>query len=192
VGYKKLALDCRAGTVELLAEGMKLDLGGIAKGYAGDEVLSVLRKYGITRALVDAGGDVVAGDPPPGKNGWTVALASIEDPDGPADRYLVVKNAAVATSGDAFQHVEIGGVRYSHIVDPRTCLGLTRRSSVTVIAPDGLTADGLASAVSVLGPKRGLELIESMCGTAALVVELHDDKPRWFASRRFPAKSSQR
>ena len=191
VGYRNLALDCRAGTVELLAEGMRLDLGGIAKGYAGDEALSVLCRNGITRALIDAGGDVVAGDPPPGKKGWTVAIASIENPDGPPDRCLLVKNAAVATSGDAFQHIEIDGVRYSHVVDPRTGLGLTRRSNVTVIAPDGLTADSLASAVSVLGPERGLKLIESTCGTAALVVELHDGKPRTFASKRFPTVPTQ-
>ncbi len=187
VGYRNLLLDPQAGTVELRVAGMRLDLGGIAKGYAGDEALSVLRQHGITRALIDAGGDVVAGDSPPGKTGWRIAIAPLQDPEGPPSRFLLVKNAAVATSGDAFQYVEIAGVRYSHIVDPHTGLGLTRRSSVTVIAPDGLTADSLASAVSVLGHERGLELIESTCRTAALVAELHEGKPRTFTSKRFPA-----
>jgi thiamine biosynthesis lipoprotein len=83
---------------------------------------------------------------------------------------LVLKNAAVSTSGDAEQFVVIDGVRYSHIVDPRTGVGLTDHSLVTIIAPDCTTADGLATAVSVLGPKEGMALVESLPDVAAHIV----------------------
>lgn len=187
VGYRQVRLDLEAGKVALMQEGMQLDLGGIAKGYAADEALRVLAEHGVTRALVDAGGDIVVGDPPPGKRGWTIGIASLDAPDGQPSRYLLLKNAAVATSGDAFQYIQIGGKRYSHLVDPQTGLGLTQRSSVTVIASDGITADSLASAVSVLGPHRGLELIDSRASAAAFVAEKLEEETelKTFASKRF-------
>ena len=169
VGYRLFRLHPEHQAVELLKPGMRLDLGGIAKGYAVDEALAVLRKRGITRALVDAGGDIGLGDPPPDKPGWLIGVASLEA-DAPPSRYLWLSRLAIATSGDTWQYVEIHGRRYSHLIDPRTGLGLTDHSSVTVIAPDCITADGLASAVSVLGPDEGLKLIEETPGSAALVV----------------------
>ncbi|MBT4864913.1 MAG: FAD:protein FMN transferase, partial [Planctomycetaceae bacterium] len=87
-------------------------------------------------------------------------------------------NAAVATSGDAYQNVKIDGKRYSHIINPKTGLGLTQSSSVTVIAENGMAADSLASAVSVLGPKRGLKLIGDMKHRAAMVIILKDGQPQ--------------
>ena len=155
---------------------MRLDLGGIAAGYAADEALTALNQKGVTRAMIDASGDIVVGDPPPGTEGWRIGIAPLTDPKGPPSRFLLLKNASVTTSGDAFQHVEFGGKRYSHIVDPRTGLGLTDQSSVTVVARDGTTADSLATAVSVLGPTRGLELIERTAGAAALIVRNVDGK----------------
>ena len=90
--------------------------------------------------------------------------------------FASLANCSISTSGDAYQFVELGGRRYSHIVDPKTGLGLTERCSVTVIAPDGITADALATAVSVLGPEHGMKLIESQPGTAALFATLDGDK----------------
>jgi thiamine biosynthesis lipoprotein len=129
----------------------------------------VLHKHGITRAMVDSSGDIVVGDPPPGARGWRIGIAPLST-DGPPSRFAILSNASVTTSGDAFQNVEIAGRRYSHIVDPHTGLGLTDRGSVTVIARDGMTADSFATAVSVRGPKRGLELVEAEPGAAALMV----------------------
>ena len=163
---------------------MRLDLGGIAKGYAIDEALAVLKKSGITRALVDAGGDIALGDPPPGKQGWRIGIARLEA-DGPPSRILLLCRVAVASSGDTWQFVRIDGKRYSHIVDPRTGLGLTDHSSVTVVAPDGMTADGLASAVSVLGPEKGLRLIEGVPGTAGLIVLAPEGKLETHQSSRW-------
>jgi thiamine biosynthesis lipoprotein len=169
VGYQHLKLDPAARTARLERPGMRLDLGGIAAGYAMDEALAVLRSQGVSRALLDASGDIVVGDPPPHQRGWRIGVAP-RSADGPPSQYVLLSNSAVTTSGDAFQHVEIGGKRYSHIVDPHTGLGLTDRSAVTLIAHDGITADSYATAVCVLGPKRGLELVEATPGAAALIV----------------------
>jgi len=184
VGYDLLRLDPDAKTVTFAKPGMRLDFGGIAKGYAVDEALKVLREHGITRALVDAGGDMALGDPPPGEPGWRVGVAPLEA-DGPPSRILLLKNRAVATSGDLWQFVEIRGRRYSHIVDPRTGQALTERSSVTVVAPDGMTADGLASALSVLGPAKGLALADATSGVAALIVRAPEGKVEVHESRRW-------
>lgn len=171
VGYQKVKLDKKARTVTLTHPDMRLDLGGIAKGYAGDVALEVFKKHNLPRAMVAVSGDLVMGDPPPGQVGWRVGIAPLEKVDGPPSRILELNNAAVSTSGDAFQFVEIKGKRYSHIIDPKTGLGLTVRSSVTVIAPNGTQADSLASAVSVLGPEAGIKLIESTPKTETLIVQ---------------------
>ena len=141
----------------LLKPGMKLDVGAIAKGYAVDEALAVLENRAYVARLVDAGGDMVLGDPPPDQPGWRVGIARLEA-DGPPSRILSLSRVGIATSGDTWQFVEIEGKRYSHLVDPHTGLGLTDHSNVTIIAPDGITADALASAVSVLGTRERLEI----------------------------------
>jgi len=184
VGYQFIRMDPETRKVELLRSGMRLDLGGIAKGYAIDQALVVLREHGITRALVDAGGDVGLGDPPPDKPGWRIGVASLE-PDSPPSRYLLLSNAAVATSGDTWQYVRIGGRRYSHLVDPHTGIGLTDHSSVTVIAADATTADAWASAVSVMGPHKGLARIDRIPGAAALVVRAPQGAVETCESRRW-------
>jgi len=168
VGYQKLELNKNDGTVRLLTPGMLLDLGGIAKGYAGDEMLAVLRKHGIARALVAAGGDIVVGEPPPGATGWKVDVAPLTKAK--PDYLLRLTNAAVSTSGDAEQYVVIDGVRYSHIVDPRTGLGITGRRSVTVIAKKGITSDSMTKAVMLLPTDRALKLIDGLDSAAALIV----------------------
>ena len=157
VGFRGLNLDAKKCTAELAKPGTRLDLGGIAKGYALDAALAVLKKHGLRQALVSAGGDIVAGDAPPGKAGWRVALIGLHEKTKP--EFLWLANGAVATSGDLFQFLEFDGKRYSHIVDPRTGTALTEQRLVHVLAPDGVTADSLATAISVLGPSEGLRLI---------------------------------
>lgn len=183
VGYQKVQLDKKHRTATLAQAGMRLDLGGIAKGYAGDAALKVFREQGLSRVMIDAGGDLVLGDAPPGEAGWRIGIAPLEKADGPPSRILEIANAAVATSGDAFQFVEIDGTRYSHIVNPKTGVGLTQRSSVTVIAPTGIQADSLASAVSVLGPQAGLKLIESTRNTETLIIQ--GDPKKVYESKGF-------
>jgi thiamine biosynthesis lipoprotein len=201
IGWRKMRLDPKARTVRLLVPGMRLDLGGIAKGYAGDGALAVLKEQGVTRALFEAGGDIVVSGPPPGRRGWVVELfdtrqggdretrrqgdketglrsrgdrAAKQGRQGDREtgrwvRTLTLAYAAVSTSGDTEQFVEFHGKRYSHIVDPRTGLGLTHRLAVTVVARDGLTADSLATAVSVLGPEKGPALVKTFPGASVYV-----------------------
>ncbi len=184
VGYQYLVLDRCHRTAQLTRPHMRLDLGGIAKGYAIDQALHTLREMGIDRALVNASGDMAATGPPPNKKGWAVAIAPLNPKDPPRD-FGVLANQALATSGDAFQYVEIDGVRYSHIVDPRTGLGLTERSSVSVLANCCTLADGLASAASVLGPREGLKLIQATHDAAGLIVTKQEDQIATFQTDRF-------
>jgi thiamine biosynthesis lipoprotein len=184
-GYTNLVLDSNARTARLLKPGMLLDLGAIAKGYANDKALAVLKAQSIASALVVAGGEMSASAAPPGRDGWTVGIAPLENPDTSPTQFILLKDGAVSTSGDAEQFVEIGGTRYSHIVDPRTGLGKTGHSSVTVVAPNGTLSDSLATAVTVLGPQVGLKLADSIPGTAALVKELTADGEKTHASARW-------
>lgn len=181
VDYRYITLNLNTKAAHLKAPGMKLDLGGIAKGFACDVALSTLKKHGISRALIDGGGDMVLGDPPPDRDGWRIELRPLGNNQNELPQnlrlpeYLVASNLAVATSGDAFQSVTLNGKRYSHIIDPRTCIALTTRVAVTVIAPNGTTADSLASALSVLGPEEGLSFIAGKPKVAALIVEQPED-----------------
>ncbi|MGH9667041.1 MAG: FAD:protein FMN transferase, partial [Bryobacteraceae bacterium] len=186
-GYRKLVLDGAHRTVFLKLAGMQLDLGAIAKGYAADKALAVLRTHGIRSALVAASGDLAIGDAPPGKPGWRVGIDSLDTPASDFTRVLLLHNTAVSTSGDTEQYLETGGRRYSHIVDPKTDLGLTRRISVTIVASRGIDTDSLATAVSVLGAERGMKFIETKTRAAALIVTLGNGAARVRESRRFRA-----
>ena len=185
VGFRKLRLDPEARTAELLGREMRLDLGAIAKGYAVDEALIVLRKQGIRSALVGGAGDMAAAEAPPGKPGWAIEVASLDVRGAPPAQTVHLRNQAIATSGDLFQRLEIDGVRYSHIVDPRTGIGLTDHTLVTVIAPDCMSADSLATAVSVLGPERGLKLIDEFPNVAAHIVRQPGGQLEHLVSRRW-------
>ena len=148
IGYRKMGLsqDDRSGTLK--TPGMVLDLGGIAKGYAADRMVETLKGKGLSRCLIDAGGDLVLGDPPRGTRGWRVEIGGLRHQDLPV---LHLSNLAVATSGDLEQFVVIEGKRYSHLIDPGSGLGLTTQCQVTVLASTGMEADSLASAFPVMG-----------------------------------------
>ena len=185
VGYQKLRLDTQHHTAQLLIPGMKVDLGGIAKGYAADEALKTLRGKEIEVALVAIGGDIALGAPPPGKPGWRVDINP-----GPAFKTkplkpLLLSHAGVSTSGDAEQFVEISGKRYSHIIDPRTGMALLGYRSVTLVARNATASDALATALCVLGPKAGLRFIQSQPRAAALYLEFVDGKIREYSSKRW-------
>jgi thiamine biosynthesis lipoprotein len=186
VGHDKVKLDPKGRTVQLTKQGMRLDLGGIAKGYAADQALLVLKKYGLSRALVAAGGDIAVGDAPADAEAWTVGISPVEDPESKPKKYLLLTNAAVSTSGDAEQYVEIDGKRYSHIVDPKTGIGLVGRMTATVVAPNGLWSDPLTKVVAVLGPEKGFPIIEETKGVSGYFVRKTDRREEAFASKRFP------
>jgi FAD:protein FMN transferase len=186
VGHQFIVVDDKRQTIQLLRENMRLDLGGIAKGYAADEAMKVLQEHGINSALIDASGDLLVSEPPPGQSAWTIGIAALKTPEGEPTEYLKVSNIAIATSGDAYQFIEIEGVRYSHIVNPKTGMGLTTHSSVTVVAPTATLADAWASAVSVMGPKAGLPVIASQPKISALILTLDEENTLSVRSCDFP------
>ncbi len=188
VGYDKVKLDPKKRTVQLAKEGMQLDLGGIAKGYAADEAIAVLKKHGLTRALVAAGGDIAVSGPPPDADGWKIEIEAADDSDDKPRRTILLHDAGVSTSGEKEQYVEIDGKRYSHIVDPKTGIGLLGRQSVTVIAPYGITSDSMTKVVMILGPEKGVAIIEKLEGASSLVVRKEEKGFKVFASKRFPKK----
>jgi len=175
VGFEKIHLVHDVGLVVLDRGDMALDLGGIAKGYAVDRALEVLRDHGITRALVDGSGDIAVWDPPPNKVGWTIAVS----PTGEREtRYLSMRRGAIATSGDSYGRVVIDGKRYSHIVDPRTGMGLVDSAAVTVLASSCTQADALSTVVSVMGPAKGIELLKSFPDTGAIIHRKESRDPK--------------
>ncbi len=152
VGWKTIRF--RHGTVELTRAGTRLDLGGIAQGYAADECLRLLRQAGVRQALVDVGGDIALGDAPPGTAGWQIETPVL-GPDGQlsAEKKLL-SHCGITTSGATYKYLEANGKRYSHIIDPSTGYGLTHRNLVCVQAPDATSADAWATAISVAGIQR--------------------------------------
>ena len=168
VGHDRVAVDLSAGTVTMPA-GMRLGLGGIAKGYGVDRAIAVLMERGVEHALVNAGGDLKALGDRAGER-WEIAVRH------PRDRervlaVLPVSNTCVVTSGDYERFFEREGRRYHHIIDPRTGLPSEGCMSATVVAPDAAAADALATALCVLDPERGLELVEGLGRVEALLVD---------------------
>ena len=185
-GWRAVDLDAARQTIRLATPGMRLDLGGVAKGYILQAARETLRSHGIRAILLEAGGDIVAGDAPPGRAGWRIELGgefSRIELGGERDLARLfasahnsrefaselnsrefaselIANAALATSGPSAQFVEIDGVRYSHVVDPRTGWALTSALTAHVIASDAALADALATAATVAGTA-GLERLRS-------------------------------
>jgi thiamine biosynthesis lipoprotein len=168
-GWRNFSLDPKARTITLHREKMAFDLGGIAKGYAADLMLETLATAGISQALITAGGDIRLGDAPPGREGWKVAVKTFDLSGN--DEILTLANAAVSTSGDLHQSVEIDGVKYSHILDPATGLGLTRRIAASVIADNARLSDALATAACVRDPD-GCEALRKMPGVRELRIRI--------------------
>lgn len=181
VGHEKLLLDPEAKTVQFAVEGMKLDLGGIAKGYAIDQSIEALQQGGAVGGMVDIGGDVMCfGVPPKGKATWVVGLQdpTVAPDDLATDKLLLtlkVTDAAVTTSGDYRRFTRIQDEKQSHIMDTQSGQGAAKLVSVTIIAPDATGADALATAVSVLGAEKGLVLIEQIPDTEAILIPNRPD-----------------
>jgi len=176
VGYELLILDANRTSARFAVEGMKLDLGGIAKGYAIDKAVEAMQKIGALGAMVEIGGDIRCfGSPPQGQNRWRIGLQESRaagENVGTGRILLVLElvDAAVATSGDYRRFVVIEGKRYSHIIDAKTGCTSDELTSATVIAQNATEADALATAVSVMRPEKGLALIEKTPHTEAILV----------------------
>ena len=175
VGFEKLKLDERKRTVKFAVDGMRLDLGAIAKGYAIDKAVEAMQNSGATGGMVDVGGDIRCfGAPPPGKDKWLIGLQDPGRAEGLVNsRFLLVlklADAAIATSGDYRRFALIDGKKYSHIIDTDTDSSSSGLSSVTIITKNAVDADALATAVNVLGVEKGLALIETRPETEAIFI----------------------
>lgn len=174
VGSHLIKLDPEKRTIQLAKKGMRLDFGGIGKGYAADKALAVIQSFGITRALVAAGGDITCSDPPPGKKGWTVELIPLPG-DVSRARFFSLANGAVSTSGDLEQFLEIGGKRFSHLLNPKTGMGTTTRKSATVVSKRGADADSLTKVVLLLDRSRAESILKEVAGTSARLITPRDE-----------------
>jgi FAD:protein FMN transferase len=185
LGFKNIVVDDAKKTVMLAKEKTQIGLGGIAKGYAVDRAVAVLEKAGLTSFFVQAGGDLFARGKKPDGSEWQ---AGIRDPRGPESKYfakLSLSDRAFSTAGDYERSYLVNGKRYHHIIDPRTGFPANACRSVTIWAPTALVADEIDDAVFVLGPKKGLELVESLDGVGAVIV---DAKNNLWVSKRLQGK----
>lgn len=182
IDYRQITVDDKARTVKLDKPGMRINLGGIAKGYAIDAASRVLREEGLTSFFAQAGGDLyVSGKKPDGSR----FKVGIRDPrgKGPTDYFalLEVEDHAFSTAGDYERTFVKDGKRYHHIIDPRTGYPATASRSVTVWARDAHTADAIDDAIFILGPEKGLKLVESIDGCGAVIVDAHNKV--WISKR---------
>ncbi len=185
VDFRKIELD---GDKVRLAKGQKIGLGGIAKGFIVDKAVKVLKDGGLDSFLVQAGGDLFGSGRKPDGTPW---VSGVQDPRGGAGKYfgvLELEDHAFSTAGDYARAYVVDGKRYHHIIDPRTGYPATACRSVTVWAPDALTADTVDDVVFILGPEKGLALIESLDGVGAVIV---DSSNKVWVSKRLEGKWKQ-
>lgn len=171
-GYQRLNCDRNNSTITLQVSGMRLDLGGIAKGQAADAMLAVFFRHKLPSTSITAGGDVRLGAPPPMQKGWNVGVRTFDR--NKDSETLVLSHCAVSTSGDLQQAIEINGKRYAHIIDPLTGLGLTRPVAATVIAPTAAQSDALATACCVLPQHKARDLIKAIPGCSVHLPDMHE------------------
>ena len=150
VDYHALKMNCLSHKIKLLLPDTRLDAGGIAKGYAVDAAMKVLRKAGIRSALVAGGGDIRVSNPPPDKVAWIIATKGADSTGQIVDLEKKLNNSAISTSGDTYRFLEWEGKRYSHIIDPRTGMGIQHRQFTRVTGPRCTLADAVATAANVL------------------------------------------
>ena len=173
-GYKNLKLDRANKTVAFKSEGIRLDFGGIAKGYAADEAFKIFEKHGFKSVLIDAGGDLYCGAAPPNTKGWEIIINTGLEKE---NREVIIENAAIATSGDLYQFFELEGTRYSHIINPIEGKPITKRVASTVIAPSAEKADYLASVLNVTGiEKKAYKIMRKYKDSYAIISEQNQDK----------------
>lgn len=183
-GFQNVAINKNSQTISFKQNGVTLDFGGIVPGYAAQKVIDLLKGKNINIALADASGDIVMSDPPPNKTGWSIAINLPESENELWDKKLELKNCAVSTSGDIYRFTIHDGKKYSHIIDPRTGYGVTSLRNVTAISKDGMAADWLATACSILPIKQALKLARKK-RAALMIATLENEKINIYKTKNF-------
>lgn len=178
IGYRKIELDPATHSVYLPERGMKIGFGAIGKGYAADRARELLEARGVTAGIVNASGDLTAWGRQPDGSDWKVAITNPLNKQ-KAFAWLPVDGRAVVTSGDYERYVIFDGVRYAHIIDPRTGYPATGIISATVFAPRAELADALATSIFVMGTETGIDFVDQLPGVDVIIV---DDANRVHAS----------
>jgi thiamine biosynthesis lipoprotein len=186
IGWRHLVLDAAKRTAMLEKEGMRLDFGAVARGFAVDKMLAVLAEKGFPQAIVRAGNDFRVGDPPQGAETWSLRMP-VSDPGGDKDIVVPLAKAGISTAGGMSQSVSIGGTRFSGLLDPATGLGLTNYISATVIADSATTASALAVAACVAGPEATRESFSAWGAKAVRMVHEDQGKRQIVVMGEFPS-----
>lgn len=174
INWENILLDQQSHSVFLKEKGMKIGFGAMGKGYAANRAKAIMQAIaGIKGGIVNAGGDLIAWGQSEQAKGWTIKIADPKDKQKML-AYLQLKNQAVVTSGDYEKFVQFNGIRYAHIIDPRTGYPTTGIKSVTVLSPDAELSDALATAVFVMGKEEGLHLMNEIKGVEGLIVTDED------------------
>jgi len=183
-GFKNVTINERSKTISFKKPGIRLDFGGIVPGYAAQRIIDLLKTKNINITLADASGDIVMGDAPPGKDGWTIGINLPENENEIWDKKLELKNFAVSTSGDVYRYTIHNGIKYSHIINPRTGYGVTSQRNVTVITKYGADVDWLATACSILPIKKALKLAKKE-HASILIATMNGEKIVTYKSKSF-------
>lgn len=185
VGYRHIHLDPKDHSIFVDDANTKISLGGIAKGYAVDRAAKVLEDAGLASFYVQAGGDLYARGTKPDGSEWSAGVRDPRGADGSFFALLPLRDHAFSTAGDYERSYVVGKKRYHHIIDPRTGYPATASRSVTIYAPTAFLADAIDDAVFILGPEKGLKLVESLDGVGAVIV---DAKNNLWVSKRLQGK----
>jgi len=184
INYKNIVLDDEKCTVYLREKGMRIGFGGIGKGYAAERAKQVLKLNGVESGVVNASGDLTTWGLQPNGNQWTIAIAN-PNCSHEAFSYMEISNMAAATSGNYEKFVMIGGIKYSHTINPQTGLPVTGIKSVTIITTNAELADALATPVTIMGISAGLNMIDQMKNIEAIII---DDDDKLYASKNINIK----
>lgn len=187
INYEHVLLDAERQTVQFSQKGVRIDLGGIAKGYAVDCGIEALRKVGITRGYVSAGGDSRMIGDRFGKP-WVVGIRDPAKGEGEVIARVPLVDAAISTSGDYERYFDEGGVRYHHIIDPHTGHSASKVRSATVIGASATRTDGLSKTAFVLGPEEAMEIYNRLGDVDAIIVKL--DGSVIYSKRMQPARAA--
>ncbi len=185
-GWRNVQLNVDTKSVRFNRDGIRLDFGAIGKGYVVDEVFKLFHEAGLRQCLVNISGNMRVGEAPPDREGWRIEISPLEKGQ-PTLRRLILKNISIATSGDLWQFTLIDGQRHSHILDPHNGRSVRGPIAATIISPSAADADACATAVCVLGPAAGAQLVLSLPQTEALILEHSDSNSpvRYIATEGF-------